>query len=64
MPKLWFINQFIVFSLYLDREIKKKLTLDYGRRKGISWDLNQMFDKIQMILLLKTSISNNRISQL
>ena len=64
MPKLWFINQFIVFSLYLDREIKKKLMLDYGRRKGISWDLNQMFDKIQMILLLKTSISNNRISQL
>ena len=25
MSKLWFINQFIVFSLYLYREIKKKL---------------------------------------
>ena len=24
MPKLWFINQFIVFSHYLYREIKKK----------------------------------------
>ena len=27
-------------------------------------DINQMFDKIQMILMMKTSISNNRISRL
>ena len=26
--------------------------------------INQMFDKIQMILMMKTSISNNRISRL
>ena len=26
--------------------------------------MNQMFDKIQMILMMKTSIANNRISQL
>ena len=26
--------------------------------------MNQIFDKIQMILKMKTSISNNRISQL
>ena len=26
--------------------------------------INQMFDKIQMILMIKTSISNNRISRL
>ena len=33
IPKLWFINQFIVFSLYLHREIKKKhffSTIDVG----------------------------------
>ena len=27
-------------------------------------NINQMFDKIQMILMMKTSISNNRISRL
>ena len=27
-------------------------------------NINQMFDKIQMILMMKTSISNNRISWL
>ena len=27
-------------------------------------NINQMFDKIQMILIMKTSISNNRISRL
>ena len=26
--------------------------------------MNQMFDKIQMILMMKTSISNNRLSRL
>ena len=27
-------------------------------------NIKQMFDKIQMILMMKTSISNNRISRL
>ena len=27
-------------------------------------NINQMFDKIQMILMMKTSIPNNRISRL
>ena len=44
MPKLWSINQFIVFSLYLYSGMKKKkvveafffklLMLDYGRCNG------------------------------
>ena len=53
MPKLLFINQFIVSSFYLCRGIKKNvakpfslklLTLVYDRRKGFLRDLNMVFN--------------------
>ena len=38
------------------------LTININLFKQLN--INQMFDKIQMILMMKTSISNNRISRL
>ena len=52
-----------LFGKTVSYDIKSHpLTININLFKQLN--INQMFDKIQMILMIKTSISNNRILRL
>ena len=56
---------FEIFSNYYFSYVREyKATLAGGNKPFKQININQMFDKIQMILMMKTGISNNRISRL